>query len=838
MKKITAILLALLLAAGSLCAVPFTAAALTPDSPANGLPLVVIEVDESDAAIQAAAQSDQKHTYGTIAQMNASPDHSVRCVGAVRISVPEGFESEYGSAAVPAGSVPLKYIRGRGNSTWEMFAKKPYKIEFNEPVDFFGMGANTEWGLIANSMDDTLLKNRITYWLGEQIGIPYTPRLIPVDVVMQGSSFGTKYLGSYYLSELTAVGDNRVEIQKLGKKVTEENPEVNPNITGGYLFSMYAQGQNGDEPQSNRFTTPSGNTFIHHTPEFTSEDLTAGQQKQRSYLQNYVNSLDDLIMNTAQTDTAWHEAIAEKMDMLSAADYWWVQEFSANTDAYVTDSTYLMKDRGGKLQWGPLWDFDAAWYVKETDGFPSKKGFNNTQMNWFDRLREKDPQFVALLKERWLDPANGMNAKLAEITQPGGKLDQYKAQTRASWQDNRDNVVVPLGEEGEPIEFEQCMEEMREWIEARRTWINAHLDEIDNVYATVTFEANGEVCATQRLRIGSTVSEVPQAPRAQHRYFNGWQEKTSAAPLDDYHIAGDTVFVAQYLDESEIIPATAVYFHHYEDWRALGDEMATNSYMIFPADAVPGNMEWTSSDESVATVSAEGAVLPKAVGETTITLRLQNGVSNAYKLHVYDAEETPLQEISAIQINPATLRLKAGQSEQLQVSLQPKDTPLEIHYYFSSADEDVATVDEEVGVVTGVKCGKTTVTVYTGEQWDDDDANRKSATCEVIVEHTLKHIAAVEPTATAPGNREYWVCTQCGEYFADAAGQQPIAEKNSVTLPPRGEEQPAAQAETQAEQPALLTPQTGETIAVFAATGVMTAAVAAAALSLRKRKKR
>ena len=833
MKKITAVWLALLLAASTFCAVPFTAAAQAPDLPSNGLPLVVIEVDESEAAIQAAAQSDQKHAYGTIEQMNTSPDHSVRCVGSFEISVPEGFEGEYGSTAVPAGSVPLKYIRGRGNSTWEMFAKKPYKIEFQEPVDFFGMGANTEWGLIANSMDDTLLKNRITYWLGEQLGMPYTPRLTPVDVVMKGSAFGEKYLGSYYLSELTAVGENRVEIQKLGKKVTEENPEADPNITGGYLFSMYSPGQNEDEPQSNRFTTPSGNTFIHHTPEFPSEDLTAGQQKQRTYLQNYVNALDDLIMNTAQTDAAWHEAIAEKMDMRSAADYWWVQEFSANTDAYVTDSTYLMKDRGGKLQWGPLWDFDAAWYVKENDGFPSKKGFYNTQMNWFDRLREQDPQFVALLKERWQDPVSGINATLAELTKSGGKLDQYKAQMRASWQDNRDNVIVPAGEEGAPVAFEECIEELRAWIEARRAWINAHLDEIDTVNATVTFEANGEVCATKRLRLGSTVSEVPQAPLLEHRYFNGWQEKTGGAPLEDYRIAGDTVFVAQYLDESEIVPATAVYFHHYEDWRALGDEIATNSYKIFPADAVPGNMEWSSSNEAVATVDADGVVIPKAVGDTTITLRLQNGVSNAYLLHVYDAAATPLQEISAVKITPETLRLKAGQSVQLQVSLQPEGTPLEAQYFFTSADEDVATVDEEVGVVSAVKCGKTTITVSTGEQWDDDAASRKTATCAVIVEHTLRHIASVEPTATTPGNQEYWVCTQCGAYFADAEGQQPIADKNSVILPPLGEQQPAAQA----EQPAVLTPQTGETIAVFIGAGVMIAASVAAVASVRKRKK-
>ena len=62
------------------------------------------------------------------------------------------------------------------------------------------------------------------------------------------------------------------------------------------------------------------------------------------------------------------------MDIDSAANYWLVNTFNDNGDGYGTGSTYIYKKRDtivdgerqtGKLYWGPLWDFDFAWYYDE-----------------------------------------------------------------------------------------------------------------------------------------------------------------------------------------------------------------------------------------------------------------------------------------------------------------------------------------------------------------------------------------------------------------------------------------------------------------------------------------
>ena len=116
------------------------------------------------------------------------------------------------------------------------------------------MGESREWALIANAKDPTLLKNRLTSWLGSSLGLSYTPQMVPVDVVMIGSECGRIDLGSYSLSEYVEIGPSRLAIDKLGKDVVSEQGDI--NLTGGYLLSIYNLQQNSDEPKGNRRETP------------------------------------------------------------------------------------------------------------------------------------------------------------------------------------------------------------------------------------------------------------------------------------------------------------------------------------------------------------------------------------------------------------------------------------------------------------------------------------------------------------------------------------------------------------------------------------------------------
>ena len=73
MKKFLSLALACIMVLSVLFSVPFTAAATSvPTQPENGIPLIVVNIDESDEAISAASSSDTSHQYGTIEDMNGS----------------------------------------------------------------------------------------------------------------------------------------------------------------------------------------------------------------------------------------------------------------------------------------------------------------------------------------------------------------------------------------------------------------------------------------------------------------------------------------------------------------------------------------------------------------------------------------------------------------------------------------------------------------------------------------------------------------------------------------------------------------------------------------------
>ena len=666
-----------------------------PTEPKNGIPLVIIRVDESEEAIAAAEEASgtdpgNRKDYGTIAEMNGSEDHSVRCTGTVEIKVPEGYKGEYGSIIVPDGEVKLKYIRGRGNSTWstDPELKKPYKIEYADKQDLFGMGKNKEWALMANAYDNTLVRNRVVSWLGERMGFAYTPQMVPVDVVMIGSESGGAELGSYCLSELVSVGKNRLDID------------------GAKLLAYYSNIQNEGDLY---FTTKGGTDLKFEDPEEENEQVEA-----------FINDLEDLIMSPEHIAGDGHEAVAEKMDMRSAADFWWIQEFVCNGDSYGSSSTYMYIDPDPtlKLFWGPLWDFDLTFSDREEEeDLGTKFGFNNTVSPWFDKLRTEDPEFIRILNERWNgsddteDPYAGLNELLNEVTVTGGELDRMKEELRASWNRDRDVWGRHHDWEEEKSDIDTYIEEMRTWIEKRRAWINDNLDKIGQVYHTVTYMADGNEVGTEIVRENDVASNSPEPPEKDGYLFECWQERETGGSIEWVSILKDTTFDAVYVREEDAVKPTGAYFFFDEDWAALDEkEYCDNAKVIVPEDAIVSNMIWTSSDESVGVVDRYGIVTLLSEGDTTITLTLYNGVSASYVLHVYDSGKVTPDKATSVVADPKSLTLKVGETKLLGYSILPESGVFDNFWVTYEADES-GCVETDGRIITGVKPGKATVRI-------------------------------------------------------------------------------------------------------------------------------
>ena len=396
----------------------------------NGIPVMYITIDESQ---------------GTIDDMNNDKDHNTKCFGTVSIDVPDGFRySDMQDVSLSDLPDRVSAIKGRGNSSWRAKTKKPYKLKLDKKADVLGLGKNKHWVLLANAYDRTLIKDRVTAWLGDDIGMEFTPRGVPVDIIMRNTE-GTyeKYLGSYYLSEQVRVGENRIEIDEL-----EEGDTDTALISGGYLVQNAGQ---TDTSSPNYFKTDHDVIWANHTPNFDPDDDGYVNDMQKEYIRGYMQDLEDALYSGDFEGTEG-TSYRDMMDLKSAAQYWLVMQASMNADAYVTGSTYVYKKRDDILYWGPLWDFDYAWYY---DNNYTEFEVNH---NWIKVMLYDKEQggFVPEIKACWPE----VKVSLLRIAEDGGVIDQYYEETKLSQQ--MDLEYYPLDPE-ETFDPETAKEAYKAW---------------------------------------------------------------------------------------------------------------------------------------------------------------------------------------------------------------------------------------------------------------------------------------------------------------------------------------------------------------------------------------
>ncbi len=451
----------------------------------NGIPVIYLTIDEEE-----------------FEKVWKSGEHTYRAeTGSIRIEVPEGYP-ESGT-----GELNLDYIRGRGNSTWKG-AKRPFRFKLNKKAGLLGMDKSKHWVLLANDFDATLLRNRIIEYTGTEMGLDYTMESRPVDLVVNGT-----YRGSYTLCEQIRVDDGRVEIDEISPSATAE-----PEITGGYLLEMFP----GDGDEHKEYMTTKEVYLGVNTPDFSeyTAGQSAGRDAQSKYIFDYIQNLEDAIYSEDFSD-ADGVRYSEYMDLASSAKYWWIQEFSGNGDGFQTSSTYLYKDRNGKLYWGPLWDFDLSLNKSESE---LDTVFNNTNMPWLDHMRAYDPEYQKILLSEW----ERLDGILDNITRKGGVLDTYAEEIRASRINDTvayrrlfENEVTP---EEAGNEFEEAIERLRNNIDSRRKVINDNLDDLFRVFGTFTFMDGDETLKKMDIRYGYSLRErdIPPLPEKEGSEFVGW----------------------------------------------------------------------------------------------------------------------------------------------------------------------------------------------------------------------------------------------------------------------------------------------------------------------------
>ncbi len=364
-----------------------------------------------------------------------------------------GTFSLYADGAARAASTALNTgaidIRGRGNSTWVNFDKKPYRLRLGTSAALLGMPANRHWVLLANHGDKSLLRNEIAFEVSRRLGMPYTTRSRFVEVFLNGN-----YLGNYELAEHLRTGSNRVDIASLGP-----GDEAEPDISGGYLLELDWPG-----PDTSFTTSRCGLPLRVDAP----DSLTVTQT---GWIIGHMNGIESVLAGPDFADPA--AGYAAWLDVDSFVNWYVLNELLMNRDAF-RGSTFFTKDRNARLAIGPIWDHDLSMgnnrlMFATNPGNP--EAFSRLgETCWYSRLLE-DPAFIRKVRARWQAIRAAQLDSLPDfVDAQAAALAQSQANNFARWTilDKGDwpGVVVPGSHAGE-------VEYLRWWLQRRIAWLDA-----------------------------------------------------------------------------------------------------------------------------------------------------------------------------------------------------------------------------------------------------------------------------------------------------------------------------------------------------------------------------
>ena len=191
-------------------------------------------------------------------------------------------------------------------------------------------------------------------------------------------------------------------------------------------------------------------------------------------------------------------------------------------------------------------------------------------------------------------------------------------------------------------------------------------------------------------------------------------------------------------DDNEIEPEIgpeAITLKQSEVHIYVGDEITLDA-LIYPTEAGNWPITWSSTDETVATVTQTGVVKGVGAGSCYIYADLENGLQATCIIKV----ASPIK-VDNIYMDCNSLNLKIGEKFVLMVYIDPNNaTNKELTWY--SDNEQVATVDD--GIITAINEGRATITAITTD-------GGKSATCIVNVRNNNGDVGF-----TPYGDEEQW----------------------------------------------------------------------------------
>lgn len=330
--------------------------------------------------------------------------------------------------------------------------------EFNheQHLSALGLPANSDWVLYAPDMyDPVMIHNPFVHQLSRDMG-RYSPRTRFLEVYLvrhAGPITARDYYGLYVLEEKIKVGRHRVAIDRLGPDDLKP-----PEVTGGYLvkFDRLGPGEGG--------LWAGEASMVYVEPK---EPVISLPQRapQRQYLQSYFDEFERVLYGPNWKDP--EQGYRAYIDVDSWIDFHVLEVLSGNVDA-LRFSTYFYKPRGGKITYGPHWDFDRALgSIDERDAYPRRWNTGRFfDAPWWTRLFS-DPDFWQLWVDRW----QALRRTTFSETNLFGLIDRLADEVREA----QPREVRRWGLEPRGGTYQSEIDWMKNWLSQRLDFIDQQL---------------------------------------------------------------------------------------------------------------------------------------------------------------------------------------------------------------------------------------------------------------------------------------------------------------------------------------------------------------------------
>lgn len=326
-------------------------------------------------------------------------------------------------------------IKGRGNTSWRDFDKKPYRLKFDKSVRPFGLKKGKNWNLLAQAQTGSMMTNPVTMKIARMVDAAAANDVIPVELYLNG-----EYRGSYIFTQKTGLANNSVDLEDEAQAVLLELDK--------YYDETY------------KFKSAEYNLPVNIKDPDLSENETMLNFEQ---IQQDFNLFEAAVRNNTHFERL--------TDMDKLVRFMLVNELVLNTELGHPKSVFLYRENlnhlGSRYTFGPVWDFDWAFGYGDDRKYCTTS-IRNDLFNSYDTSRPGNKFFTTLwhsskwVKHLYLRLWNDFMANhLQEVLD---YIDDYYAFAQTSFRHN-----TSVWNDGH--DYENNASRMKQWLTERAEYL-------------------------------------------------------------------------------------------------------------------------------------------------------------------------------------------------------------------------------------------------------------------------------------------------------------------------------------------------------------------------------